>query len=510
MGLAPVNCRKVMTACIQSVAMFGAELWWKGDGVQGTIERGKELQILVNKQARAVTGCFGSTNLGALAMESGLRPAIAQLENRQGRFGLRLLSLPDGNQAREVVGSKTWIGKRLKNALVLAHRGRTETTVLLEEPEALNTETIQDDEKTAKAEAERTRPGLTMFTDGSRLDSGATGYAVVWQNGQVWVGVKAHMGKNQEAYDAECAALARALEIAARRQTTPERVTIFTDAQAAIRRMASEEPGPGQKYAILARKHIAALRSVRPDITIEIRWCPAHKGVPGNEKADEWAKLAAENPDARGVEPLPRSLAHLKRQISEKKWAEARQWAGSRINKTKYKMPAKQKPDGAVAGSTKRHASRFYQLKTGHCLTGQHLHRMKSRPSPQCWWCASGTQTRDHLFKECVEWREQQRILWAEVRKETGRWKSRWRVRDLLADERCSRAVLDFLSTTDVGRLAPAPAEEDAQSEASEWEFLERREREEERRAEAEGLGAEVEEPLFLPTPAFMASAEVE
>jgi len=27
MGLSPANCRKVMTACIQSVAMFGSELW---------------------------------------------------------------------------------------------------------------------------------------------------------------------------------------------------------------------------------------------------------------------------------------------------------------------------------------------------------------------------------------------------------------------------------------------------------------------------------------------------
>ena len=32
---------------------------------------------------------------------------------------------------------------------------------------------------------------------------------------------------------------------------------------------------------------------------------------------------------------------------------------------------------------------------------------------------------------------------------------SRWKIRDLLADERCSQAVLDFLSTTDVGRLVP-------------------------------------------------------
>jgi hypothetical protein len=110
-------------------------------------------------------------------------------------------------------------------------------------------------------------------------------------------------------------------------------------------------------------------------------------------------------------------------------------------------------------------------------------------------------QTRDHLFKECAEWRGQQRTLWAEVRKETGKGKNRWKVRDLLADERCRRAVLDFLATTDVGRRVPAPVEEDVQSEASEWELRERREREEERAAEAEGLGAEVEEPLFLPTP---------
>jgi len=70
--------------------------------------------------------------------------------------------------------------------------------------------------------------------------------------------------------------------------------------------------------------------------------------------------------------------------------------------------------------------------------------------------------------------------------------------------------VLDFLSTTDVGRLAPAPVEEDAQSEASEWEVWERREREEEREAETERLGVEIEEPQFLPMPAFLVSKEEE
>jgi len=283
--------------------MFGAELWWKGDHVRGTMGQADELQLLVNQEARATTGCFRTTNLGTLSMESGLRAATAQLEIRQRRFGLRLLSLPRGDQGRGIVGAKTAIGRRLTNAL--AHRGQTESTVLLEEPEILDAELRQEEEAEARVEAERARPGLTMFTDGSRLENGATGYAVVWRRGRTWAGAKVHMGSNQEAYDAECAALARALEEASKRNTIPERVTIFTDAQAAIRRMASDEPGPGQQYALQARKHIATLRRARPGIVIEIRWCPAHRGVVGNEKADEWAKAAAEQ--AGGHRLIPRS-----------------------------------------------------------------------------------------------------------------------------------------------------------------------------------------------------------
>jgi len=86
--------------------------------------------------------------------------------------------------------------------------------------------------------------------------------------------------------------------------------------------------------------------------------------------------------------------------------------AGTRTSKKKYKMPESHKPDGAVAGSTKRLASRFHQLKAGHCRTGQYMHRAKARPDPQCWWFQCPTQTRDHLFKGCPKWKGEQKILW--------------------------------------------------------------------------------------------------
>ena len=117
----------------------------------------------------------------------------------------------------------------------------------------------------------------------------------------------------------------------------------------------------------------------------------------------EWLSYT-DRPGARAM-PLPRSLAHLKREITEKKWAEARQWAGGRTSKKKHKMPKSQRPDGAVASSSKRLASRFCQLKTGHCLSGQSLQRTKNRPPAQCWRCRCQKQTRDHLFKVCPGWK---------------------------------------------------------------------------------------------------------
>ena len=46
------------------------------------------------------------------------------------------------------------------------------------------------------------------------------------------------------------------------------------------------------------------------------------------------------------------------------------------------------------------------------------------------------------------------------MREETGRWKSRWRIWELFADRRCSQAVLDFLTSADVGEIVPAAEEE--------------------------------------------------
>ena len=199
-------------------------------------------------------------------------------------------------------------------------------------------------------------------------------------------GYQTHMGYNQEVYDAERAALARALETVARAQPAPERITIFTDARAAIRRMWSEEPSPGQRYAPGKKVCSGAAEGQTghqhrdPVVPCAQGHSRKREGGPvgetrGRGARHKWSGVAGllGSSEAREM-TLPRSLAHLKREITEKKCEEARKWAGSRTSGQKYRTPKSRRPDGKIAGSTKRLASRACQLKSRHARTRQYLH----------------------------------------------------------------------------------------------------------------------------------------
>ena len=100
--------------------------------------------------------------------------------------------------------------------------------------------------------------------------------------------------------------------------------------------------------------------------------------------------------------------------------------------------------------------------------------------SDQCWWCRSGRQSREHLFKECRAWKKEIRELWKRVgeisnvsrdteddflkrgrekrKKGFGFFSHEYRVRPgnctvgkLMSDSRFTEAVLDFLRDAQVG-----------------------------------------------------------
>jgi hypothetical protein len=82
----------------------------------------------------------------------------------------------------------------------------------------------------------------------------------------------------------------------------------------------------------------------------------------------------------------------------------------------------------------------------------------------KCWWCGHEYQTRDHLFKWCKRWKQEQKRLWVNgqegekgyegVEKVLKKPKISLPMSHVFAEEYCAQALLDFLSCTDVGKIS--------------------------------------------------------
>ena len=120
-----------------------------------------------------------------------------------------------------------------------------------------------------------------------------------------------------------------------------------------------------------------------------------------------------------------------------------------------YYVPRTKEGISLVLGSTsKKYASRYYQLKVGHGAVGTFLVRIGVIETPECWWCGATEQTVEHLYAQCRRWRKQRRKLIRELEKEGINWQPqverRW-LANLLGNEKVVAPFLKFLKATGIG-----------------------------------------------------------
>ena len=134
-------------------------------------------------------------------------------------------------------------------------------------------------------------------------------------------------------FGAEVYAIAQAIEVIDQRQERVHQYTIFVDSTSAVGRIRTDAIGLGQSFGIAAIEGCSRVMSRDSEITV--RWVPAHNGVPGNEKADEYAKAAAEGerPDSTVPDELrwEASLSHMTRVATEARSRRTRQWISERL-----------------------------------------------------------------------------------------------------------------------------------------------------------------------------------
>jgi hypothetical protein len=270
-----------------------------------------------------------------------------------------------------------------------------------------------------------------------------------------------------EVFEAELWAIRLALQETIERRETLQRhvvktVAVFSDSQAAIRRTADLEPGPGQQLARRINWRAQAL--LAHAIKTEDHWVPGHSGIPANDEADRQANVLREARGDTEIERPSTSASNMARGISEEWSAAKAEWEADKCSKhfgyrLKGKAGAKRSIQMTCAKSL---AARFYRLKSGHAPTGVYLKRFGHREDDKWWWCSGGSRTaaqpQEHLFRHFSRWRDQQKMLWNLAGKATG-WKAgrcrHVQVSELLSRDECDQELKDFLAATEVGKFPP-------------------------------------------------------
>jgi hypothetical protein len=282
-------------ATVQTVAMYGAELWWKNQK-----NWQEELQKLINKQARTITGAYCSTPLGPLLQEASLEPAEVMLNARQRGYTARLLGLPRNHPGHQILpvsfreGDRhAQAGEQEEDDLQWAqtsiprglqslgqHLARNFASTLRQDPSGGFEQTAEaypgsfpgrivvENTEEALKRARNIKGGLVLWSDGSRLENRGVGAGVAWRpTCSPWKTQEFPLGKGKEVFDAELLRACRALELSKTLQNSGK-VTVLLDSQAAITWIQGTEPGPGQALAIRAHEAASWLQERRVKVTI--------------------------------------------------------------------------------------------------------------------------------------------------------------------------------------------------------------------------------------------------
>ena len=147
------------------------------------------------------------------------------------------------------------------------------------------------------------------------------------------------------------------------------------------------------------------------NIDIELVWIPGHKGIPGSDKADAAAKMAAKEKGALDLATFKHPTMKSAR-IQSIKTAEKTEWATAWTTRVDSSAHLRKICNNPAAGGAKLYAgvknrqdsATLVRLRTGHCSLNQYLHRFGIKDDPRC-QCGSGSvETVRHFLLHCSEY----------------------------------------------------------------------------------------------------------
>lgn len=476
-GLSMRLMRRVAVAAVNSVALYGAEVWWRGQQ-----DRAKCLQLLLNSQARAITGLLPSTPIPTLLAAACLPRAEELLDYRQRRFAVRALAAPQDHPthqllpanfrmgqlyrhegARDRLSSVGWIspdkthrtlGGRLAQQVAKVVTYDTEYGFGLSERVTASQTNLEvesnDPDPTPERTTQEQTEVLTLFAASAdaRAQNRSLGVGVAWRGQDRWKVKGTSLGRYLTTIDADLFAISSAVK---------EASSIVLHHGARHVEILSASPGA---LATISRSTAWA-----PPLVGDIRarseqlrnqGCTLNMiQTPGDKEAE--AMGAACNTAMQAARRQPRQLRSA-----------SLSYVHQSVRETK---PALAKMNKYLGDSKKSTTARYLQLKSGHAVTGIHLFRMKKAQDARCWWCNGSSQSVTHLMFECRKWRRERESMLRAISSEKAKTNisARMNKEDLgiLFGDASIEIVLRFIERTAVGKRREA----DGAQRADEWDI---------------------------------------
>ena len=251
-------------------------------------------------------------------------------------------------------------------------------------------------------ESDEVASDVKIFTDGSKLENGKTGAAMVIFRGERRKEVrKFKLADHCTVYQAEMFAIHEAVRWAVTKGNGLSS-TIFSDSRSSL-------------DAIKDRSHNStlgtAIHSMLSEITgrtsVNFAWIKAHVGISGNEAADEAAKQATEKHSAPAYISFP--ISYVKKQVRDEEKTKWRHEYISSVQGSTTRLFLPTLDDARSFVESTELTFEMTQILTGHCFCKEYLKKFKISNSDECPCEKEVVQSVTHLLMSCPRYENYRR-----------------------------------------------------------------------------------------------------
>lgn len=277
-----------------------------------------------------------------------------------------------------------------------------ELTNLISEVPTIEINTYKNDmaltEKFLTVTREKFKNYIHFYTDASVLkETNEAGFGV--HCAQLKYNFSSKLPKFTQICTAEIIGIHKATSECLRRNIG--RAVIFTDSQSAVKAINGRELR-NQDFIRMSTKQ-QLIEANEAGLDIRLCWIPGHANIDGNEIADKLANvgrslLKVPYPIQLDVKEYTPELKRKHKQTWKEIWKIS---SGNKGNKYKHNVGSFQDEPwfNNLEYLDRRHITTIIRMRTGHCLTPVHLHRLGIRDSPECECGEVGSL--EHLVFEC-------------------------------------------------------------------------------------------------------------